>query len=729
MVGIRVWMAMEQQENHRDGEQGGVMIDQGWGDLSPASPSRFYSTSCWRPWGEAAEMFSSAGDFSQCAESVGDGWDTFDGADAELSEPACDAETDRKCAGLMNLGNTCFLNAVLQCLTYTVPFANRVMRGQHKTSCHIKDFCAMCALEDHIKVVFSALGRTVSPAYLADNLIQISKSFVPGQQQDAHECFFILIEVLQKCCTSDSGSASNLSGDNSFVSDIFIGQIRSQVKCNSCLHSSDSVEAFLGLSLEVENCYSVNEALSNFMAVEVLEEESEVSCSQCNVVASRSKQMSFDKSPQVLAIHLKRFKASAIFPTKIDRDVKYGLSLDLMPFISKSDSTDQVQEGDWKYRLYAVLVHSGWSTTSGHYYCYVQTSPGTWHCMNDTLVSRVSERTVLHQEAYILFYIREGIEEVLHPEVALPAEPHSRSSESHVMRLQTSETLDDRYLCPSVDDPYLCPSLAKDNVASNASSLPVEIEVEDAMAPSQPTLMKLSDASKQVPVEIEVEDPIICSQPVERKTPGVLKRVSADRHSSMTLPTQGASKISLPSSKEGMSSDEHEKPKHFHSVKGDSSSKIERTQSPSPFDGRTGTIPNSFENGSQHSFMRVLNTMPSGRRQALLASALSGQEAVKHSSPTTNRNTNKSRPASAIKQKHFFRDGTGETTSISQKSEEKTYGKLISREKEWTEGYSSIGSRKLQRVGGKRVIASFMDSGVYHQKVHGGVAEPAKANV
>lgn len=161
-------------------------------------------------------------------------------------------------------------------------------------------------------------------------------------------------------------------------------------------------------------------------------------------------------------------------------------------------------------------------------------------------MSRVSERTVLHQEAYILFYIREGIEEVLHPEVALPAEPHSRSSESHVMRLQTSETLDDPYVCPSVDDPYLCPSLAKDNVASNASSLPVEIEVEDAMAPSQPTLMKLSNASKQVPVEIEVEDPIICSQPVvERKTPGVSKRVPADRHSSMTLPTQGASKISV----------------------------------------------------------------------------------------------------------------------------------------------------------------------------------------
>jgi ubiquitin C-terminal hydrolase len=45
-----------------------------------------------------------------------------------------------------------------------------------------------------------------------------------------------------------------------------------------------------------------------------------------------------------------------------------------------------LQEHDWKYQLYAVLVHSGWCTTSGHYYCYVQTSPGVWHWMNDSVV-------------------------------------------------------------------------------------------------------------------------------------------------------------------------------------------------------------------------------------------------------------------------------------------------------------------------------------------------------
>lgn len=45
-----------------------------------------------------------------------------------------------------------------------------------------------------------------------------------------------------------------------------------------------------------------------------------------------------------------------------------------------------LQDGDLKYTLYGVLVHAGWSTHSGHYYCFVRTSSGMWYSLDDNRV-------------------------------------------------------------------------------------------------------------------------------------------------------------------------------------------------------------------------------------------------------------------------------------------------------------------------------------------------------
>ncbi|PPR96245.1 hypothetical protein GOBAR_AA24429 [Gossypium barbadense] len=61
-----------------------------------------------------------------------------------------------------------------------------------------------------------------------------------------------------------------------------------------------------------------------------------------------------------------------------------------------------------RYQLFAVVKHSGFRPTSGHYVCYIRSSPNMWHKMNDSRVTCVEE-VVLSQEAYILLYAKQGI--------------------------------------------------------------------------------------------------------------------------------------------------------------------------------------------------------------------------------------------------------------------------------------------------------------------------------
>lgn len=59
---------------------------------------------------------------------------------------------------------------------------------------------------------------------------------------------------------------------------------------------------------------------------------------------------------------------------------------------------------DQIYDLYGVVIHSGYSTNSGHYYSYCKTLAGKWFECDDSCITQSSERVALDQEAYLLFY-------------------------------------------------------------------------------------------------------------------------------------------------------------------------------------------------------------------------------------------------------------------------------------------------------------------------------------
>ncbi|CAL9754683.1 unnamed protein product [Musa acuminata subsp. burmannicoides] len=305
-------------------------------------------------------------------------------------------------AGLANLGNTCFLNSVLQCLTYTEPFAAYLQSGKHKSSCHTAGFCAMCALQNHVITALQSNGKILSPSHLVKNLRCISRNFRNSRQEDAHEYMVNLLESMHKCCLP-SGVPSESPGayEKSLVHKIFGGHLRSQVKCTQCSYSSSKFDPFVDLSLEIAKADSLWKALTHFTAVEQLDGgERQYQCQHCKEKVRALKQLTIHKAPYVLTIHLKRF-SSYVPGQKIDKKVDFEPTLDLKPFLSDQHG------GDVKYTLYGVLVHAGWSTHSGHYFCYVRTSSGMWHSLDDNQVGQVSEKTVLAQKAYMLFYVRD----------------------------------------------------------------------------------------------------------------------------------------------------------------------------------------------------------------------------------------------------------------------------------------------------------------------------------
>lgn len=333
---------------------------------------------------------------------VGDAQMESNGLDPEVSFGIAFRKIMRIGAGLQNLGNTCFLNSVLQCLTYTEPLAAYLESGKHQNSCRMAGFCALCAIQKHVSRALQATGKILAPKDLVSNLRCISRNFRNARQEDAHEYMVNLLESMHKCCLpSGVPSESPSAYDKSLVHKIFGGRLCSQVQCMQCNFCSDKFDPFLDLSLEILKADSLQRALQHFTARELLDGgQRQYQCQQCKQKVKATKRLTIDKAPHVLTIHLKRF-GSHVPGQKIDKKIHYGPTLDLKHFVSDTYG------GESKYTLYGVLVHAGWSTHSGHYYCFVRTSSGNWYSLDDNQVVQVSERKVLEQKAYMLFYVRD----------------------------------------------------------------------------------------------------------------------------------------------------------------------------------------------------------------------------------------------------------------------------------------------------------------------------------
>ncbi|XP_004648916.1 ubiquitin carboxyl-terminal hydrolase 17-like protein 13, partial [Octodon degus] len=162
--------------------------------------------------------------------------------------------------------------------------------------------------------------------------------------------------------------------------------------------TSDTLDPYLDITLDIHAAHSVKQALTQFVEPEELRGENAYHCGVCLQKRPASKPLSVHTSSKVLILLLKRF--SHLTGEKTAKRVQYSEWLDMQPYMS-----DQNRGPLW-YSLYAVLVHAGSTSRSGHYLAYVKAGDGHWYQMNDDRVTACDRSAALSQEAYVLFYVQ-----------------------------------------------------------------------------------------------------------------------------------------------------------------------------------------------------------------------------------------------------------------------------------------------------------------------------------
>ncbi|KAE8124593.1 hypothetical protein FH972_019460 [Carpinus fangiana] len=305
--------------------------------------------------------------------------------------------------GLLNCGNSCYANAVLQCLTCTKPLIIYLLRRSHSRACCKKGWCLMCELEQHVMMLRES-GGPLSLSKILFHIRSINCQIGDGSQEDAHEFLRLLIASMQSICLEGLGGENKVDPilqETTFIQHIFGGRLRSKVKCMICHHESERYENIMDLTLEIFGWVeSLEDALTQFTTAEDLDGENMYRCARCATYVRARKQLSIHEAPNILTIVLKRFQEGRY--GKLNKWITFPDMLDMIPFMTGTGDMPPL------YMLYAVVVHldSLNASFSGHYVSYVKDLNGNWFRIDDTEVQPVPMSQVMSEGAYILFYTR-----------------------------------------------------------------------------------------------------------------------------------------------------------------------------------------------------------------------------------------------------------------------------------------------------------------------------------